>query len=172
MDLLKAFGPLLGEIAPTLATALGGPLAGVATKTISDALLGKTTGSVREIAEALSGATPEQLAELRKTDAAFKTRMAELEIDLERISADDRDSARKREMEVKDWTPTMLAAGITFGFFGVLFWLFVYGVPKGSGDVVMIMLGGLQTSFVAVVSYYFGSSASSKAKDILIARGR
>ena len=43
MDLLKAFGPLLGEIAPTLATALGGPLAGVATKTISDALLGKTT---------------------------------------------------------------------------------------------------------------------------------
>ena len=96
--------------------------------------------------------------------------MAELEIDLERISASDRDSARQREMAVRDWTPTALAAGITFGFFGVLFWLFVYGVPKGSGDVVMIMVGGLQTSFVAVISYYFGSSAGSKAKDELLAK--
>lgn len=25
MDILKAFGPLLGQVAPTIATALGGP---------------------------------------------------------------------------------------------------------------------------------------------------
>ena len=157
------------QIAPTLATALGGPLAGVATKTIAEALLGTANASDKEISDALSGASPEQLAQLRQIDATFKTRMAELEIDLERIAGDDRDSARKREMEVKDWTPSMLAAAVIFGFFGVLFWLFIYGVPRGSGEVVMIMVGGLQTSFVAIISYYFGSSAGSKAKDILLA---
>jgi len=40
MDLLKTFGPLLGSIAPSIATALGGPLAGLATKALSQALLG------------------------------------------------------------------------------------------------------------------------------------
>lgn len=170
MDLLKTFGPLLGQIAPTLATALGGPLAGVATKTIAEALLGTANASDKEIQAALAGASPEQLAQLRQIDATFKTRMAELEIDLERIAGDDRDSARKREMEVKDWTPSMLAAAVIFGFFGVLFWMFIYGVPKGSGEVVMIMVGGLQTSFVAIISYYFGSSAGSKAKDFMLAQ--
>ena len=31
MDLLKTFGPLIGSVAPSIATALGGPLAGMAT---------------------------------------------------------------------------------------------------------------------------------------------
>ena len=33
MDLIAKFGPLLGQVAPTIATALGGPLAGVAMTT-------------------------------------------------------------------------------------------------------------------------------------------
>lgn len=171
MELLKTFGPLLGQIAPTLATALGGPMAGLAVKTLSNVLLGNESGDADAISEALKSATPEQLADVKKIDADFKVRMKELEIDLERISSGDRDSARKREMSVGDHTPKILAAGITLGFFGCLFWMFVYGVPKNGNEALLLMLGALQTAFTGVIAYYFGSSSSSKAKDELISKG-
>jgi len=171
MDLLKSFGPLLGQLAPTLATALGGPMAGLAVKTLSNVLLGNEEGTEEDLVKALGSATPEQLANVKQIDADFKVRMKELEIDLERISSGDRDSARKREMTVKDHTPKILAAGITLGFFGCLFWMFVYGVPKNGNEALLLMLGALQTAFTGVIAYYFGSSSSSKAKDELISKG-
>lgn len=171
MDILKTVGPLLGQIAPTIATALGGPLAGLATKTLSNVLLGHEDGDEEAVSAALQNATPEQLADVKKIDADFKVRMKELEIDLERISAGDRDSARKREISTGDRTTRYLAAGITLGFFGVLFWMFIYGVPKNGNEALLLMLGALQTSFTGIIAYYFGSSSGSKAKDDLLAKG-
>lgn len=169
MDLLKAAGPLLSQLAPTLATALGGPLAGLATKTLANVLLGTEDASPADVATALQNATPEQLSNIKKIEADFKVRMQELDIDLERISAGDRDSARKREMELKDHMPKILAVGITIGFFGCLFWMFVYGVPKNGNEALLLMLGALQTAFTGVIAYYFGSSSGSKAKTDLMA---
>ena len=169
MDILKAVGPLLGQVAPTLATAMGGPLAGLAVKTLSNVLLGHEEGDADAVASAIQSATPEQLSDIKKIDADFKVRMKELEIDLERISSGDRDSARKREMELKDHMPKILAAGITVGFFGCLFWMFVYGVPKNGNEALLLMLGALQTAFTGVIAYYFGSSSGSKAKTDLMA---
>jgi hypothetical protein len=169
MDILKAVGPLLGQVAPTLATAMGGPLAGLAVKTLSNVLLGHEEGDADAVATAIQNATPEQLSDIKKIDADFKIRMKELEIDLERISAGDRDSARKREMEIKDHMPKILAAGVTVGFFGCLFWMFVYGVPKNGNEALLLMLGALQTAFTGIVAYYFGSSSGSKAKTDLMA---
>jgi hypothetical protein len=59
MDLLKTFGPLLGSVAPSIATALGGPLAGMATKALSQALLGNEDGSENDLQDALRMASPE-----------------------------------------------------------------------------------------------------------------
>ncbi len=61
MDFGK-MGGLLAQVAPTIASALGGPLAGLAVKTLSSALLGTEQGSEQEVAAALSSATPDQLA--------------------------------------------------------------------------------------------------------------
>lgn len=171
MDIVKTFGPLLGQLAPTLATAMGGPLAGLAVKTLSNVLLGHEDGDADAVSAALQNATPEQLSDVKKIDADFNVRMKELEIDLERISAGDRDSARKREAAVGDHTPKILAAGITLGFFVCLFWMFVYGVPKNGNEALLLMLGALQTAFTGVIAYYFGSSSGSKAKDDLLAKG-
>jgi hypothetical protein len=74
-------------------------------------------------------------------------------------------------VSVKDHTPKILAAGITLGFFGCLFWMFVYGVPKNGNEALLLMLGALQTAFTGVIAYYFGSSSSSKSKDELISKG-
>lgn len=169
MDLLAKFGPLLGQVAPTIATALGGPLAGVAVKTLSNALFGHEDASEEQISEAMATATPDQLAAIKKIDADFKVQMKSLDIDLERIAAGDRDSARQMQKETKDWVPKALAIFITFGFFGVLIWMLVFGMPKTGTEALLMMIGSLGTAWTGVMQFYFGSSAGSKAKNDLLA---
>jgi hypothetical protein len=107
---------IVGSVAPVLATALGGPLAGVATKAVAAAVLGKPEAKESDIAAALAGATPEQLAALKKADQDFAVRMRELDIDLDRLASEDRDSARRREVDARDsWTPRLLALLVTAG---------------------------------------------------------
>jgi hypothetical protein len=173
VDLIAKFGPLLGQVAPSIATALGGPLAGVAVRTLSNALFGHEDASEEQVSEAISNATPDQLAAIKKIDADFKVQMKSLDIDLERIAAGDRDSARQMQKETKDPTPKILAYFITFGFFGALVWILVFGLPQTGLEVILMMLGSLSTSWTGVVQFYYGSSAGSKAKtDALSAKDK
>jgi membrane-bound ClpP family serine protease len=169
MDLLKQFGPLLGQLAPSIATALGGPLAGVAVKTLSSALFGHEDGTEEQISAAMANATPEQLAAIKKIDADFKVQMKSLDIDLERIASGDRDSARQMQRETKDWVPKVLAIVITLGFFGILIWMLLNGMPQTGTEALLMMLGALGTAWTGVVNFYYGSSAGSKAKNDLLA---
>jgi hypothetical protein len=169
MDLLKQFGPLLGQLAPSIATALGGPLAGVAVKTLSTALFGHEDGTEEQISAAMATATPDQLAAIKKIDADFKVQMKSLDIDLERIAAGDRDSARQMQRDTKDWVPKVLAIVITLGFFGILIWMLLNGMPKTGTEALLMMLGALGTAWTGVVNFYYGSSAGSKAKNDLLA---
>ena len=157
---------LVRTVAPTIASAVGGPLAGMATRAISEALLGKPDGSEQELTEAAAKATPEQLLALKQAENDFAIKMRELDIDLERIANEDRDSARNREVATKDWTPRILAGLITVGYFGALFYMLRNGLPQhGGSEAMLVMLGTLGTAWGGVVAYYFGSSAGSKAKD-------
>ena len=170
MDLSK-IGGLLGQVAPTVATALGGPLAGLAVKTLSEALFGHQDASESDVSAALMNATPEQLQKLKETDASFKVKMKELDIDLEKISAADRDSARNMQIHTNDWIPRVLAILITIGFFGILVWMLIKGMPPTGTEALLMMLGALGTAWTGVVNFYYGSSAGSKAKtDALTAK--
>jgi len=161
---------LVKTVAPSLATAVGGPLAGMATRAISDALLGKPDGTEDELIDAAAKATPDQLLALKKAEQEFAVRMRELEIDLQRIDAADRSSAREREVKTGDWTPKALAGAVTLGFFGVLGYMIAYGLPTQGGEALLVMLGTLGTAWGGIVSYYFGSSAGSKEKSEAMSR--
>ena len=161
---MEALLNLVKTVAPSIATAVGGPLAGMATKMISEALLGKPDGTEDELLQAAKNATPEQLLALKKAEQDFAIKMRELDIDLERISNEDRNSARNREIKTKDMTPRLLAGAVTFGFFGVLSWMIINGLPINGGEALLVMLGTLGTAWGAIVSYYFGSSAGSREK--------
>lgn len=164
---------VIRTVAPALATALGTPLAGMATKVITDALLGAdaTDTSDEAIAMAVQSGGPDALIKLKEAELQFRRDMAKLEIDLEQIAAGDRASARQREATTGDvWTPRVLASGVTIGFFGVLVWLLAYGIPENGGEALLVMLGSLGTAWAGVISYYFGSSAGSRHKSDLLAQ--
>jgi hypothetical protein len=165
---------LVKTVAPSIASAVGGPLAGMATRVISEALLGKPDGTEQELLQAAEKATPEQLLALKQAENDFAVKMRELDIDLERIAGADRDSARNREIKVRDWMPRILAFVIVAGFMLTVF-LVLLGYVDGMRDPLMATTVGTLIGFVSakceqVVAYYFGSSAGSKAKDEAINR--
>mgnify|MGYP000944274789 FL=1 len=89
--------------------------------------------------------------------------------DLEQIAAGDRASARQREATIKDKTPQILAYLVTLGFFGLLAFMCMSQPPKGSETLLNIMVGSLGSAWIAIVSYYFGSSSGSERKTELLA---
>ena len=79
---------------------------------------------------------------------------------------DDKANARGREVEVtkatgkRDYSITILAGVIVFGFFAGLISLIFMHLDKGSGtyELLYMMFGALITKFGTVIDYFFGSS--------------
>lgn len=164
---------LLGAVAPTLAKTLGGPLAGAAVGALSKVLLGKPDGTASEIDAALATASPETIAAVRKADQDFEAEMGRQGIDLERINAEDRNSARQREVQANDsWTPRILAGVVITGFFAAVGYVLSgkVGLTGEQGTLVGVLIGYVSAKADQVVSYYFGSSAGSKAKTDALTR--
>lgn len=92
--MLDKIGGVLRTAAPGIATALGGPLAGVAVHTLSNAIFGKGDAAEAGIVQAVASGNPDILLKIKEAEVNFQTRMRELEIDLERIHQEDRADAR------------------------------------------------------------------------------
>lgn len=167
MDLLKTFGPLIGQVAPTIATALGGPVAGMAVRALSVALLGHENGSEDDISMALASATPEQLASIKQVENNFKVQMKSLDIDLVKISVDDRKSARDMQIGTHSNIPAILAT-IVIGGFGIITTMKVLGFSISSDPTVQDLLTTLRDGVILVLSFYFGSSSNSRDKDTML----
>ena len=162
---------IVGHVAPALATALGGPLAGVAVKAIADKVLGKPEATEAEVAAALAqGATPELLLKLKQADQDFARAMADAGIALEKLEVEDRASARAREVALRDWTPKVLAITFTLAFFAILWFLLGHEIPQSNKEIILILLGALAGAVTTILTYYFGSSRSSQAKDAVLGR--
>ena len=156
----------LEQIAPTIATALGGPLAGLAVEAVSKAI-----GVPQADAKALLDSaklSADQIAQLKLAELELQKQANELGLDFEKLATDDRKSARDMQSNTRSWIPGLLAIFVTFGFFGILLALMYGQVAKT--DEVMIMLGSLGTAWTGIIGFYFGSSRGSQAKDVLLAQ--
>jgi hypothetical protein len=71
MNALETLKKTISTIAPALATAFGGPAAGIAVGTLSNLLLGKPNGSESEILNALSTISPEMLLKIKQLDLEY-----------------------------------------------------------------------------------------------------
>ncbi|MEM8770603.1 MAG: hypothetical protein AAGD92_03030 [Pseudomonadota bacterium] len=160
---------IIAGVAPQLAHALGGPFAGAAVTQISRAIFGAADVDENGLAEALTHATPEQWLALKKAEQEFQIALRDVQLEEQRVAAEDRANARARQVAFKDWTPSILGALIIVGFFVVLGVMVARRLPAGAETEFSIMLGALATMTAAVVNYFFGSSAGSKEKTRLIA---
>ena len=167
----KNIKKVVGSVAPFLGTMIGGPFGAMAGRAIKQLLIGDENASDKDLEAALLGASPEQLVQLRQLDVDFKTKMAQLGLDEQKIAALDRKSARGREMEIRDHIPATLAIMLTLGFFGVLAALMFVDIPPSSRSVIDVMLGSLGTAWIAAITYYFGSSYGSRVKTVLSKQG-
>jgi len=164
-----AWKDVVGAAAPQLAHALGGPLAGAAARLIAEKVLGEPDADEARLDDVLSAPSPAQLAALQQAEAEFVITLSELQIDLERLAGADRESARRRQADMRDWTPSVLGFAIIAGFFCVLTAMLSGTVPARAETEFSILLGALATMTAAVVNYFLGSSAGSARKNELLA---
>ena len=156
----------LKTIAPTIATAMGGPLAGMAVDAVGSAL-GMKDATKEQVKDLLASGTltSDQMASIKQADASLKVRMKELEIDMEKVHAGDRNSAREMAAKTGDvWTPRLMAI-VVFAVWGAVNYKLFNGTINGDmRELVARALGTLDAVLMAVIYYYYGSSSSSAAK--------
>lgn len=161
----------LKQLAPTAATLLGGPLAGMAVDAIGNAL-GMKDATKDQVKDLLTSGTlnADQMAAIKKAEADLILKVKELDIDMEKVHAGDRASARDMAAKTGDiWTPRIIAL-VVFIVWGAVNWKLFNGTISGDmRELVARALGTLDGTLLAVVYYYFGSSSGSKDKTEAIA---
>lgn len=150
---------LLKTLAPGLATAVAGPLGGMAVKAIADKL---GVGNSVELVTAALQADP---------DAARKL----AEIDLKEFELHNANTANARDMNAKiqesssaSWlaknTAYTLDLGIVFATVFLAWFAFMKGVPEENEKLVYMALGSLITMSGTILNFHRGSSQGSKDK--------
>jgi hypothetical protein len=153
----NAIKSLIGAFAPTIGKALGGPLGGAAAQTIA-AVLGCEPDE-RSLTAAISNATPEQLAEIKKAELNFERQMKELDVDVFKLETEDAQNAR--EAFRGDWTPKIIAIALV-AFFGAYIALVTLNPGENDDGIVNLVLGYLGGLVSSIISFYYGASHKHK----------
>jgi hypothetical protein len=163
MDWLKTLAPLLG-------TALAGPLGGAAAGFIADKL-GIEAKTVEAVTDALASGTlsADQVAQLKLAELEFQKFLKQNNIDLERVHAEDRGSARDMFKVTRSNMPAVLSVVVTLGFFGILLALMFGTVKLADSQALVLLLGSLSTGWGVVMAFWFGTTAGSKDKTEMLA---
>jgi len=162
MEWFKTLAPLLG-------TALGGPLGGAAASFIADKL-GIESKTIEAVTDVLNSGkmTPDQIGAIKLAEIDFKKFIETNKIDMVKVEAADRESAREMQVSTKSHVPAVLTYLLTIGFFGVLGAMFKFPELKESAPL-MIMLGSLGTAWTGACAFWFGTTHGSQAKNDLLA---
>lgn len=148
-------------------------LVAMASQAVSDALGVKVEATPTAIANAVAGATPEQMIALKEAENTFSLRMKELNYkevtELYAAEVTDRNGAREREAKVGDNTNRLLAFLIVLAWMIVQGFLLTHVVDSTMRELVARVLGTLDAALTMVLSYYYGSSRGSDAKTQILA---
>lgn len=169
-DALSSF---LGSVAPTLMSALLGPLAGVATAGLTK-ILGIDGGTVADVTKAISDGrvTPEQVAEIRKLDLQFQQDEKERGFRYAELAFKDRDSARQANVsggiQGRMFVLSCLLLTLTLG---TEIWILFNGYPSALPEIIVgRILGLLDGVALLVLGYHYGTTSGSMQKTELLAQ--
>ena len=156
----------LKSIAPTIATAMGGPLAGMAVEAISKAI-GVDPSEVQNTINS-GKMTADQIASLQTAEIALKARAQEMGLDFEKLAVADRASARQMQISTNSFVPPALSIMIVVAWSAVQYFLLTHVIDPSMRELIARVLGTLDGALMLVLSFYFGSSSGSQAKDTML----
>jgi hypothetical protein len=156
----------LKTIAPTIATALGGPLAGLAIEAVSKAIGIDPKDVQSTISEGKLSA--DQIMLLKQAEIAMAARAQEMGLDFAKLNVEDRKSAREMQVTTHSHIPPTLAILIVVAWATVQGFLLTNVIDASMRELIARVLGTLDGALMLVLSFYFGSSSGSQAKDTMI----
>ena len=143
---------IVGSLAPTLGDALGGPVGGAAASMLADVL--GCDPAPQKIERALAQATPEQLAEIKRAELQFETKMKELEVDIFALETADVQDARRKS----NWVTQAIGLIMVLFFCGYVCLITLLPPEQNSMELTNLVMGYLGGLISAVISFHFGSS--------------
>jgi hypothetical protein len=150
-------GGLLKSLAPTIASAAGGPMAGMAVKMAANKLGLPETATANEI-EDLIERKPEKAVLVKEADRDFKSRIREMEIDLESFKTEVEDRKDARSKFSGDVTPKIfcILALILYGAYVMA----VTIMPHDQNDetIISLVLGQLSGILGTCAAFFYGGS--------------
>ena len=160
-------------IAPVVASALGGPLSGMAVSAIGG-LFGMTEPTQDKIKAAIENGqlTGEQISGIRQLELKLKADEAERGFKYSELEFKDRDSARNMNIQTGAKTPAVLTWIIVAIVLGLEGMILFNGMPQGVSEIVTgRILGTLDMSLMMVLAFWFGTTyGSGKKTDLLNAK--
>lgn len=161
----------LKGIAPTVATALGGPLAGLAVEAVGSAF-GWTDATKEKVEAALSSGqlSGDQLLALRTAEMDLQAKEKDLGVKFAEIETQDRSNARQMQISNKSFMPALLSTIVTVGYFAVLIGMMTKAFSVQDSQALLIMLGSLGTAWGMVMAFWFGTTRQSEDKTLLLAK--
>lgn len=151
---------ILKSAAPALATAVAGPMGGLAVKAIADQL--GVPASVSAVTQAL------------EADPSLALKLKEIDLKEFELHNANTDSARKMNSEIQNsssasWLAKNTAYALDLGIVSATVFLawfaFMKGVPEQNKELVYMALGSLITMSGTVLNFHRGSSQGSKDKN-------
>jgi hypothetical protein len=158
----------LTQIAPGIATALGGPLAGLAVTAISKALNIDEKDVQSTIEQGKLSA--DQLSSLKQAEIELQSKAQELGLNFEKLAVDDRKSARDMQVSTKSFVPALLSILVVCAWALIQYFLLTHVIAQEMRELVARVLGTLDGALMLVLSFYFGGSSDSQDKDAMLHR--
>ena len=162
----------LKSLAPTVASALLGPLGGVAVSALGE-LLGVSEATQTKIADAITTGqmTPEQISALKQLELEYVNTEKERGFKYAELAFKDRDSARQANVQGGTQNKLFwLSLVLLIVALGCEVLVLFYGYPSTVDAIVVGRVLGLMDSIVIlVITYWFGSSSGSARKTDLMA---
>ena len=156
----------LEQVAPTIATALGGPLAGLAVTAISKAI-GVSEEDVEKTMNA-GKMSAEQIVQIKLAEIEFQKQTQELGLNFEKLATDDRKSARDMQIATNSFVPPMLSILVVTAWGIIQYFLLTHVIATEMREIIIRVLGTLDGALMLVLSFYFGSSAGNSRKDEML----
>ena len=160
---------VLKTVAPTVASALLGPMGGIAVAAIGSAI-GIDAPTQDKIAKAFTAGqlTPDALEKIKLLELDYQNQERERGFKYAELAFKDVDSARAMQIATHSKMPAVLTVLVTVGFFGILSLLFFHPELKGN-EIVMVMVGQLSAVWAGCVAFYTGTTYGSANKNAMLA---